>query len=96
VILSALRAALLDYLMRHPPALLVLLPDTGRRIAQEMTGRAFPFPVIEADSLEDGVTRARAQAPADALFLLSPAAPSFGRFRDFEERGDRFIALCKA
>ncbi|MFZ9500394.1 MAG: UDP-N-acetylmuramoyl-L-alanine--D-glutamate ligase [Beijerinckiaceae bacterium] len=89
-------AALLDYLMRHPPALLVLLPDTGRRIAQEMTGRAFPFPVIEADSLEDGVTRARAQAPADALFLLSPAAPSFGRFRDFEERGDRFIALCKA
>jgi UDP-N-acetylmuramoylalanine--D-glutamate ligase len=89
-------AELLAFLAAHPPALLVLLPDTGRRIAQEMAGRDWPFPVIEAASLAQGVEQARAQAPSDALFLLSPAAPSFGHFRDFEERGDAFIALCAA
>ena len=74
----------------------MLLPDTGVRIAQEIGARALPFPVLSAASLEDGVERAFATAPGDAVFLLSPAAPSFGHFRDFEERGDRFIALCGA
>jgi hypothetical protein len=27
------------------------------------------------------------------VVLLSPAAPSYGAFRDFEERGDAFRAL---
>jgi len=95
---------LLAFLAQHPPALLVLLPDTGARIAQEMReqeaqeatqGHGWPFPVIAAASLAQGVATARAQAPADAIFLLSPAAPSFGHFRDFEARGDSFIELCK-
>jgi UDP-N-acetylmuramoylalanine--D-glutamate ligase len=46
--------------------------------------------------LAEGVAIAQKQAPADSVFLLSPAAPSFGQFRDFEERGDKFIALCKS
>jgi UDP-N-acetylmuramoylalanine--D-glutamate ligase len=91
---------LLAFLAEHPPAVLVLLPDTGARIAQEMAaqekaGRVWTFPVVAAASLAQGVAAARAQAPADAVFLLSPAAPSFGHFRDFEARGDAFIALCK-
>jgi UDP-N-acetylmuramoylalanine--D-glutamate ligase len=61
-----------------------------------MAGRDWPFPVYAVGSLEEGVATARAKAPANATLLLSPAAPSFGHFRDFEERGDRFIALCKA
>jgi UDP-N-acetylmuramoylalanine-D-glutamate ligase len=28
------------------------------------------------------------------VLLLSPAAPSFGQFRDFEERGRAFMDLC--
>ena len=90
-------AALLDHLAHASNvACIVLLPDTGVRIAQEIGARALPFPVLRAASLEDGVERAFAMAPGDAVFLLSPAAPSFGHFRDFEERGDRFIALCGA
>lgn len=88
-------AALLDRLAQAANvACVVLLPDTGVRIAQEIGGRVLPFPVLRAASLEEGVEQAFATAPADAVFLLSPAAPSFGHFRDFEERGDRFIALC--
>ncbi len=30
------------------------------------------------------------------LLLLSPAAPSYGQFVNFEERGRRFEALCRA
>ena len=87
--------ALVDHLARAANiACVILLPDTGARIAQEMKSRAFAFPVIGAASLADGVAIAFANAAQDAVLLLSPAAPSFGHFRDFEERGDRFIALC--
>lgn len=75
-------------------ACVVLLPDTGARIAGEMKQAAPRFPVFAAASLAEGVEAAYANAPQDAVFLLSPAAPSFGHFRDFEERGDRFITLC--
>lgn len=88
-------AALLRRIASAPNiACVVLLPDTGARIAREMSGRAFPFPILRASSLEDGVEQAFANASQDAVLLLSPAAPSFAHFRDFEERGDRFIALC--
>ena len=30
--------------------------------------------------------------PAGGVALLSPAAPSYDNYRDFEERGDRFRA----
>lgn len=72
----------------------VLLPDTGARIAQEMSAATFNFPVHKAASLAEGVELAFATASQSTVFLLSPAAPSFGHFRDFEERGDRFIDLC--
>ena len=87
--------ALLDHLARAANvACVILLPDTGARIAQDMKSRAFAFPVFSAASLADGVATAFANATQDAVLLLSPAAPSFGHFRDFEERGDQFIALC--
>ena len=37
---------------------------------------------------------ARAMARAGTVVLLSPAAPSFDHYRDFEERGERFCAAA--
>ncbi len=85
---------LLDYLESANIACVVLLPDTGARIAQEMAGRKWPFPIAPVSDLAQGVDIAM-RTPEDVALLLSPAAPSFGQFRDFEERGDRFIALCR-
>ena len=39
--------------------------------------------------------RSRTRVSPSGLILLSPGAPSFGEFRDFEERGQRFTALCE-
>jgi len=89
-------AQLLDYLGAANIAGVILLPDTGARIAQEMAAHQWPFDIMPVTNLAEGVAIAQKQAPADSVFLLSPAAPSFGQFRDFEERGDRFIALCKS
>lgn len=89
-------AQLLDYLGAANIAGIILLPDTGARIAQEMAARQWRFDIMPVTNLTEGVAIAQKQASTDSVFLLSPAAPSFGQFRDFEERGDRFIALCKS
>jgi UDP-N-acetylmuramoyl-L-alanine---L-glutamate ligase len=87
--------ALIDHLAKAANiACVVLLPDTGARIAHEMRGASFAFPVIPASSLAEGVGQAFTATGDDTVLLLSPAAPSFGQFRDFEERGDSFIAAC--
>ncbi|MDB5569765.1 MAG: UDP-N-acetylmuramoyl-L-alanine--D-glutamate ligase [Hyphomicrobiales bacterium] len=88
-------AELLDYLAGANIACAILLPDTGARIAHEMAGREWPFPIVSAGDLAQGVEAAM-RTGEECVLLLSPAAPSFGQFRDFEERGDRFIALCGA
>ena len=42
---------------------------------------------------DDAVSRADLVTPAGGVILLSPGAPSFGRFRDYRERGMHFRTL---
>ncbi len=67
----------------------ITLPDNGPELA-----RPLGLPTSAADDLAAAVGRARALTPAGGVVLLSPAAPSYGHFRDFEERGDRFAMLA--
>ncbi len=65
------------------------LPDSGPRILAELTG--LPGVRIEnADDLESAVALARDLTPAGGVVLLSPGAPSYGRFRNFEHRSEVF------
>lgn len=68
----------------------VTLPDNGPALAAALTATA----VAPARDLAAAVAEAKAITPAAGVVLLSPAAPSYGRFRDFEERGDRFAELA--
>jgi UDP-N-acetylmuramoylalanine--D-glutamate ligase len=45
------------------------------------------------DDLESAVSLAKQITPAGQACLLSPAAASYGYFKNFEERGDVFRQL---
>ena len=73
---------------------LILLPPNGERINAEISQTGVPACTVKARNLEHAITEAFARVTRHDLVLLSPAAPSFGEFRDFEERGRAFKALC--
>ncbi len=76
---------------RSSPTLVVTMPDNGPRIGQAVRdatdGRV---EVIDADDLDAAVETAARWAEAGGVVLLSPAAPSFGRFADYRERSAAF------
>ncbi|MBM7806112.1 UDP-N-acetylmuramoylalanine--D-glutamate ligase [Geodermatophilus bullaregiensis] len=72
---------------RREAVALVTVPDTGARLAADVRREAAGVPVrlAETASLEEAVATARATTPPGGVVLLSPGAPSYNRFRDFEE-----------
>jgi UDP-N-acetylmuramoylalanine--D-glutamate ligase len=73
----------------------ILLPSSGERIYAAFSGQSWPFEMVRAANLERAVKEATQRARSGELILLSPAAPSFGEFRNFQERGNLFKLLCK-
>ncbi|WFE66831.1 UDP-N-acetylmuramoyl-L-alanine--D-glutamate ligase [Micromonospora sp. WMMD714] len=70
------------------------IPDSGPRIVAALGG----LPKVRTDvvdDLVDAVRLARSVTPADGVVLLSPAAPSYGRFRNFEHRSEVFAEAIR-
>ena len=65
------------------------VPDTGARFAADIRAAAaaagVDAPVTETASLADAVAQALRTARPGGLVLLSPGAPSYNRFRNYEE-----------
>jgi UDP-N-acetylmuramoylalanine--D-glutamate ligase len=71
------------------------IPDSGARIVETLAG----LPKVRTelvDDLVDAVRLARELTPAAGVVLLSPAAPSYGRFRNFEHRSEVFVEAIRA
>jgi UDP-N-acetylmuramoyl-L-alanine---L-glutamate ligase len=84
------------FLVDHPACAVVTLPDSGTRIAEAIrkafTGRGSVLPaIVEAADLPEAVVEAKRVTPLGGVILLSPASPSYGYFKNFEERGEAFI-----
>jgi UDP-N-acetylmuramoyl-L-alanine---L-glutamate ligase len=85
---------------RESPTYVLTLPDSGQRIsgAFAVTGtRSDAFAgVTDCQDLETAVAAALAWARPDGMVLLSPAAPSFGQFRDYRDRAEAFARAMRA
>ena len=80
---------------RTAPTLVVTMPDNGPRIGEAIRESTDGLVEIRAAAdLNAAVETAFAWAPARAVVLLSPAAPSFGRFGDYRERAAAFAAAA--
>jgi UDP-N-acetylmuramoylalanine--D-glutamate ligase len=76
---------------RLAPTLVVTLPDNGPRIGQairRVTGDQVA--VVDAADLPEAVAAAFAWSDRGGIVLLSPAAPSFGRYTDYRDRARAF------
>ncbi|SDT61269.1 UDP-N-acetylmuramoyl-L-alanine--D-glutamate ligase [Actinoplanes derwentensis] len=70
------------------------LPDSGPRILEALA-RLPRVRTEPADDLIDAVRLARKITPSGGVVLLSPAAPSYGRFRNFEHRSEVFAEAVR-
>lgn len=91
--------SLCDYLTgcdSNNPRYVILMPDSGVRVHQMLVERGFdPARMVVTTGLEQAVEKAKALTPKGTVCLLSPAAASYGFFKNFEERGDRFQEYVK-
>jgi len=98
-------------IVARPASTYVLtLPDSGPRIRAEIDQAALDQAarneapdqaplfagVTDRPDLEAAVTAAYRWAKPDGVVLLSPAAPSFGQFRDYRDRGETFARAMRA
>ena len=92
---------------RPAPTLVLTLPDSGPRIqaaiesvlasgAAPMAGPDGGLAVVPCTDLDAAVQAGFDWARPDGIVLLSPAAPSFGVFRNYRERGEAFTRAMRA
>lgn len=82
--------ALERFVREHPEVQFICMHESGRRIHDAVA------PLANCHYREDlagAVALAKEVTPAGGACILSPAAASYGHFRNFEERGDAFRAL---
>jgi UDP-N-acetylmuramoylalanine--D-glutamate ligase len=80
---------------RRAPTTVLTLPEAGRRIRAALEAAGFTA-VTECADLDAAVLAGYRQARPDGIVLLSPAAPSFGAFRDYRDRGEAFARAAHA
>jgi UDP-N-acetylmuramoyl-L-alanine---L-glutamate ligase len=81
---------------RTHPTSVITMGLAGERIAEEIAARGVDVAVFEAESMGEAVSLARARLPRGGVVVLSPAAPSFDRYRNWLERSEDFAAHVRS
>ncbi len=88
---------LIEFLSMDEIDNIILMAATGKRIFDEINADYPGFKDKErlhlVDTLEDAVILAKKITPAGRSCVMSPAAASYGIFKNFEERGEVFNRL---
>lgn len=85
-------SSLIEFINREIVLSVILLPDTGHKIESELNNSKRLYHV---ESMEEAVSCAAKITREGHGCLLSPAAPSYGYYKNFEERGEIFEGLVK-
>ena len=83
---------LIDYIREHGEYNYILMYKSGERIYKEVG--TLPYCRYTED-LQGAVALAKEITPSGKACILSPAAASYGYFKNFEERGDVFQQLIR-
>ena len=90
---------------RGAPTYVLTLPDSGPRIRTQIEAAASAAPppeptgfagVTDCPDLPAAVAAGYRWAQPDGIVLLSPAAPSFGAFKDYRDRAEVFARAVRA
>ena len=86
---------------RDAPTYVLTLPANGPRIRAQIEAAAAPpgsgfAGATDCPDLAAAVTAGFRWAQPDGVVLLSPAAPSFGVFKDYRDRGEAFARAVRA
>lgn len=81
---------LIEFLSTSSVPDVIFMYDTGKRIMSELEGKNHTFKAHYAATLSEAVALAKLITPKGTVCLLSPAAASYGFFKNFEDRGEQF------
>ena len=88
---------LIRFLSGHKVPHIILMEATGKRILEEILKGYPDFQdkdrLVLTNHLEDAVAKAKELTRSGHSCLMSPAAASYGIFKNFEERGEVFARL---
>lgn len=82
---------LIDYLKTSNVENIICLPKTGHDMAKQLKNKK----TYIVNNLEEAVNIAKKVTQKNTICLLSPAASSYGYFKNFEERGNLYKSLVR-
>jgi UDP-N-acetylmuramoylalanine--D-glutamate ligase len=89
------RSPLRQELIAHPPAVIIGLPASGDGLLRDIQhwcdeAGVTPPECVSVSGMDEAIREARSRARSGDVVLMSPGAPSFGHYRDYEHRADEF------
>ena len=88
---------LINYIDKTNDINVILMNDSGRKIYDRLDKNKVnkDKKIVFVDDLEEAVKEAYRLTKKNMVCVLSPAAASYGIFKNFEERGDKFKEYVK-
>ena len=83
----------IDYLNNSNIGNLICMPTTGHKIANRINNPNMKVYVIE--TLDEAVKTAKEVTKKNMICLLSPAAASYGFFKNFKEKGEIYKRIVR-
>lgn len=74
---------------------LIGLPETGEKIIKELLKIGCTKNLVVVDTMDEAVENAYKYTEKGKICLFSPAASSYNRYRNFEEKGNHFKDLAR-